>query len=48
MAKTNMSNFQKGIDVTFYDSIMRVQSKLTADYAISYENTKIMETKKTL
>lgn len=38
--------FPKGIDVTFYDSIMRVQSKLTSDYAISYENTKIMEAKK--
>lgn len=38
--------FPIGIDVTFYDSIMKVQSKLTADYAISYENTKIMEAKK--
>jgi LPS export ABC transporter protein LptC len=33
----------KGIEVYFYDSLMRVTSNLTANYAISYEKEKIME-----
>ena len=33
----------KGIEVYFYDSLMRVNSQLTANYAISYENDKITE-----
>jgi LPS export ABC transporter protein LptC len=35
----------KGIKVFFYDSAMNVTSKITAKYAISYENEKIMEAK---
>ncbi|NTW31717.1 MAG: LPS export ABC transporter periplasmic protein LptC [Bacteroidetes bacterium] len=35
----------KGIIVNFYDSLMQVKSKLTANYAISYEREKIMEAK---
>jgi LPS export ABC transporter protein LptC len=35
----------KGVDVKFYDSTMHVKSKLTANYAISYTRTKIMEAK---
>ncbi len=33
----------KGIDAVFFDSKMKVQSKLTANYAISYEQKKTME-----
>ena len=33
----------KGIEVYFYDSLMRVSSQLTANYAVSYENDKITE-----
>lgn len=33
----------QGIEVFFFDSIMNVTSKLTANYAISYENEKITE-----
>jgi len=35
----------KGVEVYFYDSLMQVKSKLTADYAISYEKENIMEAK---
>lgn len=35
----------KGISVFFYDSAMNVRSKLTANYAISYEKEKLMEAK---
>jgi LPS export ABC transporter protein LptC len=35
----------KGVAVYFYDSLMRVKSKLTANYAISYDKEKIMEAK---
>lgn len=33
----------KGVKVFFYDTAMNVRSKLTANYAISYEKEKIME-----
>ena len=35
----------KGIEIYFYDTLMQVKSKLTANYAISYEKEKIMEAK---
>jgi len=35
----------KGVKVNFYDSVMHVKSKLTANYAISYERERIMEAK---
>lgn len=35
----------KGVKVFFYDSAMNVKSKLTANYAISYEKEKLMEAK---
>jgi len=35
----------KGIAVYFYDSLMQVTSKLTANYAINYDKEKIMEAK---
>ena len=39
------SEMPKGVDVKFYDVMMQVKSKLTANYAISYTRTKIMEAK---
>jgi len=42
----NYIEFPVGVDITFYDSIMKSSSKLTSGYAISYEDTKIMEAKK--
>jgi len=33
----------KGIEVYFYDSLNKVKSLLTSNYAIDYENKKIME-----
>lgn len=35
----------KGVSVYFYDSLMHVKSKLTANYAINYEKDKLMEAK---
>lgn len=35
----------KGIEVYFYDSLMNISSQLTANYAISYENDKVTETR---
>lgn len=35
--------FPEGFTVFFYDSAMNLQSKITADYGISYEKKKIME-----
>ena len=39
------SEMPKGVDVKFYDNLMQVKSKLTANWAISYTKTKIMEAK---
>jgi len=39
------SEMPEGIIVNFYDSLMNVKSKLTANYAISYERENIMEAK---
>ena len=39
------SEMPKGVAVYFYDSLMQVKSKLTANYAISYEKDKLMEAK---
>ena len=39
------SEMPKGVELYSYDSLMNVKSKLTANYAISYEKTKIMEAK---
>jgi len=39
------SEMPKGIEAYFYDSLMQVKSKLTANYAISYEKDKLMEAK---
>lgn len=39
------SEMPKGIDVKFYDDLMQVTSKLTANYAISYYKEKLMEAK---
>lgn len=33
----------RGVEVNFYDSLMKVSSHLKANYAISYENEKITE-----
>ena len=33
----------KGVEVYFYDSLNKVKSLLTANYAIDYENKKLME-----
>lgn len=35
----------KGIEMLFYDSLMHVESKLLSKYAISYDDTQIMEAK---
>lgn len=35
--------FPEGFTVYFYDSVMNLQSTITADYGISYEKKKIME-----
>lgn len=35
--------FPEGLQVQFYDSVGGVKSELTANYAISYENKKLME-----
>lgn len=35
--------FPEGFTVYFYDSLMNVQSTITADYGVSYEKKKIME-----
>lgn len=35
----------KGVSVFFYDTLMHVKSKLTANYAINYEKDKMMEAK---
>jgi LPS export ABC transporter protein LptC len=37
------SEMPKGVELTSYDSLMHVKSKLTANYAISYEKTDMME-----
>jgi LPS export ABC transporter protein LptC len=39
----SLLEFPKGFTVYFYDSVMNVQSTITADYGISYEKKKIME-----
>ncbi len=39
------SEMPKGVAAYFYDSLMQVKSKLTANYAISYEKDKLMEAK---
>lgn len=39
------SEMPKGVELYSYDSLMHVKSKLTANYAISYEKTKMMEAK---
>ncbi len=41
--KENTIVFPKGIEVVFYDPGMVVKSRLTAKYAIIYENKKLME-----
>lgn len=35
--------FPEGFTVFFYDTAMNIQSKITADYGISYEKKKVME-----
>jgi len=35
----------KGVEMYFYDTLMQVKSKLTANYAISFEKEKTMEAK---
>jgi LPS export ABC transporter protein LptC len=37
--------FPEGFDATFYDSAMNPESRITADYGISYEQKKLMEAK---
>ncbi|MCK9271426.1 MAG: LPS export ABC transporter periplasmic protein LptC [Bacteroidales bacterium] len=37
--------FPEGLRLLFYDSAMRVQSELTANYGINWENKKMMEVK---
>ncbi len=37
------SEMPKGVELYSYDSLMNVKSKLTANYAISYEKTDMME-----
>lgn len=37
--------FPDGLILLFYDSVMNIQSKLTANYGISWEKTKMMEVK---
>jgi LPS export ABC transporter protein LptC len=37
--------FPDGLHLLFYDSAMRVQSELTANYGINWENKKMMEVK---
>lgn len=37
--------FPEGLQLLFYDSLMNVQSELTANYGISWENKKVMEVK---
>jgi LPS export ABC transporter protein LptC len=39
------SEMPKGVEVYSYDSLMNVKSKLTANYAISYDKDKLMEAK---
>lgn len=37
--------FPQGLILYFYDSLMNVKTKLTANYGVSWEKTKIMEVK---
>ena len=37
------SKFPKGLDVIFYDQFKQVKTHLTANYAINYEDRRIME-----
>lgn len=37
--------FPEGLHLFFYDSIMQVQSELTANYGINWEDKKLMEVK---
>lgn len=37
------TEFPEGFVVMFYDSLQRVKSKISADYGINYEKTKLME-----
>jgi LPS export ABC transporter protein LptC len=37
--------FPEGLELFFYDSLMNIKTKLTANYGISWEKTKIMEVK---
>jgi len=39
------SEMPKGVELTSYDSLMHVKSKLTANYAIRYEKEMMMEAK---
>lgn len=41
----NYSEMSKGIEVNFYDSLQKVTTKLTANYAINKVSEKIMEAK---
>lgn len=39
------TEFPKGINVLFYDSLKNIKSEISADYAISYKKTNIIEGK---
>ncbi|MCK9613312.1 MAG: LPS export ABC transporter periplasmic protein LptC [Bacteroidales bacterium] len=43
--KNPYSEMPKGIDATFYDSSMKVKTRLTSKYAIKYDNKNTMEAK---
>ncbi len=38
--------FPQGINVVFFDSLLNPKTKLTADYAISYERSRTMEARR--
>lgn len=43
--KNPYSEWPKGIDVIFYDSLMRIKTHITSKYAIKYDKKNIMEAK---
>jgi LPS export ABC transporter protein LptC len=43
--KNPYTEWPKGIDVIFYDSLMRIKTHITSKYAIKYDKKNIMEAK---
>ncbi len=43
--KKPFTEFPKGFEILFFDSLKNIKSKITANYGISYDKRKIMEAK---